>query len=461
MAYFLSPIGNDQQCSANGAPLSGGKIYTYLAGTSTPAPTYTDSTSGTQQANPIILNSLGLPASPIWMTGGIVLKFVIKDSADVLIRTIDGVSGINDTSSTASEWTDSGLTPTYISATSFSLAGDQTANFQVNRRVRTKNTAGYIYGRITASVYASTITTVTVLNDSGAIDSGLSLVSYGFLSYSPSSLPYGIYQSVGDSSQSISKIQSISGVVGSNALTISASATILDFRNASGGVTSSGAITTVSGTPANLVVPSSATLGTVNNTQSRLVVLALNNAGTIELAVVNIAGGNDLTETGLISTTAISAASTANNVFYSTTARTNVAYRVLGYIESTQATAGTWANSPSTIQGYGGQALAAMSSLGYGQTWQNVTGSRALSTTYYNTTGKPITVLMQVIAGAGASFSNIVANIGGFSLPAIRAVGDSVVGGHVSYLIPAGMSYSIASTPDAGTSTIRSWSELR
>ena len=197
MPYFLSPIGNDQQCSASGAPLSGGKIYTYLAGTSTPSPTYTDSTSGTTQANPIILNSLGLPASAIWMNGGISLKFVIRDAADVLIRTIDNVSGINDSAINASEWTDYTAVPTYISATSFSVPGDQTLTFQVNRRVRTSNTGGLVYGRITASVYASTITTVTVLNDSGALDAGLSVVSYGFLSFSPTSLPYAIYAGAG------------------------------------------------------------------------------------------------------------------------------------------------------------------------------------------------------------------------------------------------------------------------
>ena len=79
--------------------------------------------------------------------------------------------------------------------------------------------------------------------------------------------------------------------------------------------------------------------------------LALNNAGTLELAVVNIAGGNDLTETGLINTTTIAGGSNTANVIYSTTGRTGVAYRVIGYIESTQATAGTWVTAPSTIQG--------------------------------------------------------------------------------------------------------------
>lgn len=213
MPYFLSPVGNDQQCDANGNPLVGGKIYTYLAGTNTPAATFMDSSSGTQQANPIILNSLGLPASPIWQSGGIPLKYVIKDSADVLIRTIDNISGVNDSSSTVSEWTDSGFLPTYISGTKFSVQGDQTAIFQVNRRVRTKNTAGYVYGRVTASVYAASITTVTVLNDSGAIDAGISFVAYGFLSFSPSSIPYALYAGAGANTDitSISGIASING----------------------------------------------------------------------------------------------------------------------------------------------------------------------------------------------------------------------------------------------------------
>ncbi len=185
------------------------------------------------------------------------------------------------------------------------------------------------------------------------------------------------------------QIQPISASVAANALTISASALALEFRSAT---LTSGTVSFVKGTPANLVISSGSTLGTVSAQQSRIAVLALNNAGTIELAAVNISGGTDLTETGVISTTAEGGAGAADSatVIYSTTARTGVAYRVIGYVESTQATAGTWATAPSTIQGYGGQALAAMSSFGYGQTPQNLVGSRLLATTYYNTTGRPI-----------------------------------------------------------------------
>jgi hypothetical protein len=243
-------------------------------------------------------------------------------------------------------------------------------------------------------------------------------------------------------------IQSISASAASSALTISASALSLDFRSTT---LTSGTVTTVSGTPANLVVPATATLGTVSAVQSRLVVLALNNAGTIELAVVNISGGTDLTETGLISTTAISAAATSASVVYSTTARTSVAYRVIGYIESTQATAGTWATTPSTIQGCGGQALTAMSSLGYGQTWQNLTGSRAATTNYYNTTGKPINVNIKW----GSSTEELSVTVG---TTAVLFLGGANTTGGATITIPVGAKY-ILNTPVSGS--LVAWCELR
>jgi len=202
------------------------------------------------------------------------------------------------------------------------------------------------------------------------------------------------------------QIQPISASVAASALTISASALSLDFRSTTLG---SGTVTTVTGTPANLVISSGSTLGTVSATQSRIVVIAMNNAGTLELAAVNISGGNQLDETNLISTTAEGGAGAADsaNVIYSTTARTSLAYRVIGYIESTQATAGTWATAPSTIQGYGGQALNSMSSLGYGQTWQTFTvgTTRLINTTYYNTTGKPIVVRATLTASSNGTLS--------------------------------------------------------
>jgi hypothetical protein len=253
-----------------------------------------------------------------------------------------------------------------------------------------------------------------------------------------------------------SKIQPISAFVATDALTISASALNLDFRSTTLG---SGTVTTVSGTPANLVISPGSTLGLINAVKSRIAVLALNVAGTIELAASNLAGGVNLDETGLISTTAEGGAGAADSatVVYSTTARTNVAYRVIGYIESTQATAGTWATAPSTIQGYGGQALAAMSSLGYGQTWQDVTGSRVSGTTYYNTTSKPIMIAVQATNGAAGS-STIQVVVDGLNVlyQYIRDPNNGGSSASGTVIIPPLSSYSCTFTV-----SFQRWTELR
>lgn len=193
MAFFLSAIGNEQQFDANGNPLVGGKINTYAAGTTTPAATYTSNSGATAQANPIVLNALGLSANPIWLNGGTAYKFVFTDANDVVLRTVDNISGTNDpaVASAVDQWVAFTAAPTFVSATSFTLAGDQTNTFQVGRRVKSTNTGGTGYHTITATAYASgtNLTTVTVSNDSVVLDSGLSAVSYGLASPVNPSLP--------------------------------------------------------------------------------------------------------------------------------------------------------------------------------------------------------------------------------------------------------------------------------
>jgi hypothetical protein len=247
-----------------------------------------------------------------------------------------------------------------------------------------------------------------------------------------------------------SKIQSISASVSGNALTISASLLSLDFRSTTLG---SGTVTTVTGTPANLVISSGSTLGTVNAVQSDIAVLAINNAGTIELAAVNLAGGTRLDEANLITTTAEGGAGAADSstVIYSTTARANVAYRVLGIIRSTQATAGTWATAPSLIQGAGGQAITAMGSIGYGQTWQDVSGSRAINTTYYNTTGKPIQLFVTSVYGSGSGFIQV------NGLIAALLVGNNANPfSCANCIVPPGASYTTVNV-----TSFTNWTELR
>ena len=144
MAVSLSPLGGaaTQFFDNNGVILSGGKIYTYAAGTTTPQATYTSASGTTAHANPIILDSAGrVPGGEIWLTDGSTYKFVIETSTAVLLGTYDNLAGINDLTS---------ITPLIYNATgngaqvAFSLAtapiSENTTNAYVNGVYQQKNT---------------------------------------------------------------------------------------------------------------------------------------------------------------------------------------------------------------------------------------------------------------------------------------------------------------------------------
>jgi hypothetical protein len=80
----------------NGDPLTGGKVYTYAAGTTTPLATYTTSTGAVANTNPIILDAAGRTPNEIWLTAGTLYKFIVQTSASVLVGTYDGLPAIND-----------------------------------------------------------------------------------------------------------------------------------------------------------------------------------------------------------------------------------------------------------------------------------------------------------------------------------------------------------------------------
>jgi hypothetical protein len=84
----LMPQGKQAYFAANGAPLAGGKVYTYAAGTSTPLATYSDQAGATPNANPVVLNSRG-EASIFWGTGP--YKVTLRTSADALVWTQDNL----------------------------------------------------------------------------------------------------------------------------------------------------------------------------------------------------------------------------------------------------------------------------------------------------------------------------------------------------------------------------------
>jgi hypothetical protein len=98
-SFYLCPWATVfQYFTDTGVILSGGKVFTYLAGTSTPQATYTDITGVVPNANPIILNANGrLPNVSIWQPGGVALKIIVTDSVGNQIGpTFDQLQGIDD-----------------------------------------------------------------------------------------------------------------------------------------------------------------------------------------------------------------------------------------------------------------------------------------------------------------------------------------------------------------------------
>ena len=93
MAVNLSAFGGVgwQFFDNNGVILSGGLIYTYAAGTTTPQATYTTSVGNVAHTNPIVLDSAGrVPGGQIWLIFSS-YKFVLKTSANVLLATYDNI----------------------------------------------------------------------------------------------------------------------------------------------------------------------------------------------------------------------------------------------------------------------------------------------------------------------------------------------------------------------------------
>jgi len=371
MTANISPVGNSQFLDVNGNPLSGGKLYTYEAGTTTPLAAYTTAEGDVPQPNPVILNSLGTLDDPLYLANGVAYKIIVKTSAGVSLGLeYDDIYGVAAADTTADEWLEFTGTFTYVSSTSFTVSGDQTSIFQVSRKLKTQNTAGIAYSNIASATYSAPDTTVTVTNTFLTLDSGLSQIWYGFLEPTHSSIPettigtavrvgtqveaqsaLGVYSTTATdaaiAAASPPQLRSITVVAVANDLVITINPTKVDFRSTT---LTSGAPTSVTIASAiTLTVPNGATLGTSSNVKARLPVLCINNDGTGEVAVGNVAGGANFDESGVITTTTISTGADSATVLYSTTGRTGVAYKLMGYADITQTSAGVWAADPALV----------------------------------------------------------------------------------------------------------------
>ena len=123
----------------NGVILTGGKIYTYEAGTTTPLPTYTSSSGSTAHTNPIVLDSAGrVPnGGEIWNALQL-YKFVLKTSNDVLLATYDNVGSSFNATAIIAYFTGNGSTVAFTLASAPS--GENATNVYVNGVYQQKNT---------------------------------------------------------------------------------------------------------------------------------------------------------------------------------------------------------------------------------------------------------------------------------------------------------------------------------
>jgi hypothetical protein len=189
-----------------------------------------------------------------------------------------------------------------------------------------------------------------VVNSLSVYGSGTKTAWVISLTGAPAQLPSG---QAGRAALDIKQQESVDYSFASGSLTLKLNPTNLDFRST----------TTSSGVPVNIVaagqlttvISSGSTAGMVSGVSGDILLLAINNAGTMELAWSNTVNPFIFDETSLINTVAEGGAGAADSAstIYSTTARTGVAYRVVGLFRSTQTTAGTWAQTPTLVQGAG------------------------------------------------------------------------------------------------------------
>jgi hypothetical protein len=172
----------------NGVMLSGGLVYTYAAGTTTPLAAYTSNTGDTALANPIVLNASGrVPTGEIWLTYGQGYKFTVKTSTGTLIGTYDNIPSaalpplVNNAVSIAYEQGASVTAGNFIIGQTYLITFIGTTNFQSIGAV--SNTVGIYFtatgvgsgtgtAEVSRTVEAKLQETISV-KDFGAVGDGV------------------------------------------------------------------------------------------------------------------------------------------------------------------------------------------------------------------------------------------------------------------------------------------------
>jgi hypothetical protein len=141
MAVFLSPVGGvaAQFFTNTGAVLTGGKLFTYAAGTTTPLPSYTTNAGAVARTNPVVMDAAGrVPdGGEIWITAAL-YKFVLTDSNDVLIATYDNISAVGISNTNPDNFTGDGTTVAFT--LSINITNENIISVYINGVYQNKNT---------------------------------------------------------------------------------------------------------------------------------------------------------------------------------------------------------------------------------------------------------------------------------------------------------------------------------
>lgn len=136
----------------NGNPLSGGKVYTYQAGTNKPKATFTGENGETANTNPVILNAAGYAS--IYLAGA--YKIVVKDQNDVTVWTVDPVT---DAAQKQSDFINE-QPACYLGPKKIRINGDVTGFYEKGRAVRIALNAGFQYGFVRSTAFGQGFTII-------------------------------------------------------------------------------------------------------------------------------------------------------------------------------------------------------------------------------------------------------------------------------------------------------------
>lgn len=168
-------------------------------------------------------------------------------------------------------------------------------------------------------------------------------------------------------------------------------------------------------------------------------------SGSIELKPADVAGTNIINVPATTGTmiTSGDTGSVTNVMLAGAIPNSKLANSTITIGNSTVALGGTIAETPS---------------IGYNQTWLNLTSSRVKGTTYTNSTGRPIQIIVTCYL-QGISQSSMTLTVNGV---AVAMMGQNTAGLNtgvwtpLSAILPSGATYVVT-----GSGSIHSWAELR